>query len=112
MPDKNAVPPTCAQLQRRVVELENQLTLRSGQCAQAVAALMQVTGIATRIAHHPTSSSQAIVDAIHLQLCAASVIDMLTDEVEGMDDSVVLREAVEAARNMLASNALSTPIMH
>ncbi len=107
MPDKNAVSPTCAKLQRRIVELENHLMLRSGQCAQAVAALIEVARVVVRIEHDPASSPQSVADATGLRLSVTSVIDMLTDEVEGIGDSGVLHEAIEAARRLLASGVPS-----
>lgn len=103
---------TCAQLQRRITELETFLTLRSGQCAQAVAALTQVIHIAGQIANDPAVSSQSAIDAVRLRLSAASVIELLADGIGHVGDSVVLRDAIEAAQGMLASGVPSSASMH
>ncbi len=112
MAHQKTVSPTCAQLQQRIVELENHLMLRSGQCAQAVAALIEVARVVVRIAHNPASSPQSVADATSLRLCVTSVIDMLTDEVAEIGDNDVLHQAIGEARRLLASDASSTPTMH
>jgi hypothetical protein len=112
MADSGKYHPTYAGLQRRISELEHELALRSGQCAQAVVALMRITCLANQIGCDPASPAQSDIDATRLRLCAESVVDMLADETGHMSHSGVLGDALETARSLLASSVPSGTSMH
>jgi hypothetical protein len=112
MADNTNTAPSYAELQQRVTKLETFLEFRTGQCAQAVAALTQVSYVTAQLMHDTTISPQTVMDATRLHLCAAAVVDMLADAIGDMGDGDVLRVAIEAAQNAMALGMYPASSVH
>ena len=69
-----------AALLARIVDLEQQLVLRNGQCAQAVVALIEIGRLAEQIGNDPATAEQTVMGAVRMRWCASSVVRLFADE--------------------------------